>query len=198
MSDEELWNIDLIDLLKEKLASEFADIKVSKERILKDVSLFKDKTKNKLQFGFTDQDVVFYRDELNIESLLESESIKIPSRSKLLIIPKLVLELKYNGIHTHDLVSCSEYASDIKTVFPDCKYWLVLRYKKTSSENKLKRHGKNFDKIIFFEDDKKKKSYKEGDFLIQLENDNKMKKIFNDFIFEIKNTLNEENAPFIK
>ena len=149
MTDEEIWNIDLIDILKEELKEEFQKIQIFKGKVLKDIFLNKNQVskKQKIQFGFVDQDIVFYNDEMDISKLNKIENILIHNNhNNKMVMPKLICELKYNGITSHGLIAYSDYASDIKLIFPECKYWLAMRYWKSSTENKLNRHGKNFDK----------------------------------------------------
>ncbi len=204
MKDEEFWNIDLIEILKEELKEEFPKIQIFKGKVLKDIFLNKnqDSKKQKIQFGFVDQDIVFYEEELDISGLNKIENIllhnnNVFNRDKM-VIPKLICELKYNGITSHGLITYSDYASDIKSIFPDCKYWLAIRYRKSSTENKLNRHGKNFDKIIFFDTGKSEGNYKNGDFKNQIESQSDLKYRFTEFINEIKETLREKETVFVK
>lgn len=203
MTDEEIWNIDLIEILKENLTKEFPKIQIFKGKVLKDIFLYKNQNshEHKIQFGFVDQDIVFYENEMDISKFYEVENILIhnnSSRKSKMVIPKLICELKYNGINSHGLITYSDYASDIKSIFPECKYWLAMRYRKSSTENKLNRHGKNFDKIIFFDFGKSEGAYTKGDFRKQLEKQIELKNKFSEFLNEIKETLREKETVFIK
>jgi len=204
MTDEVIWNIDLIEVLKEEIIKDFPKIKIIKGKVLKDIFLNKNQNsgKYKLQFGFVDQDIVFYEEQMDISELNKIDNIlihknNINNRDKM-IIPKLICELKYDGITSHGLITYSDYASDIKSIFPECKYWLVMRYRKSSSENKLYRHGKYFDKIIFFDSGSSNGKYQKGDFKQQIEEQSELRKIFFEFVSEIKNTLKEKETFFIK
>ena len=203
MTDEEKWNNDLIEILEEKLKNDFPRIKIIKGKVLKDIFLNKNQKTGeyKLQFGFVDQDIVFYETEMDISEFYDVENILIHNNSankNKMLIPKLICELKYNGINSHGLITYSDYASDIKSIFPECKYWLAMRYRKNSSENKLYRHGKYFDKIIFFDTGESKRKYKKGDFKKELESTSDLKHRFTEFIEEIKVTLREKETVFIK
>ncbi len=203
MTDEEIWNIDLIEILKEELMEEFPKIKIIKGKILKDIFLNKNQNSRKLkiQFGFVDQDIVFYEEEMDISKFYEVENIFIHNNSgnkDKMIIPKLICELKYNGINSHGLITYSDYASDIKSIFPECKYWLAMRYRKSSTENKLNRHGKYFDKIIFFDSGKSEGNYETGDFEKQLESHSDLRERFTEFKNEIIETLRERETVFVK
>ena len=203
MKNEILWNTDLINILTNELIDDYPKIKIIKGKVLKDIFLIKDQhtQKNKLQFGFVDQDIVIYDEEMDIKEFHKLNNIKVHNNKeapKKMIIPKIIIELKYNGINSHGLITYSDYASDIKSIFPDCKYWLSMRYRKTCSVNKLKRHGKNFDKIIYFSDSKSEGEYKKGSFKLELENSKELKERFNEFIQELKGTLKETISFFVK
>lgn len=203
MTDEKIWNFDLIDVLYKKLNKEFPNVKIIKGKVLKDIFLNKNQNTDeyKIQFGFVDQDIVIYQEEMDISKFYQVDNILVHNNSgnnNKMIIPKLICELKYNGITSHGLITYSEYASDIKSIFPECKYWLALRYRKSSTENKLYRHGKNFDKIIFFDKGKAEGKYKKGDFQKQLENQNDLYVRFYEFVELIKETLRENKTFFVK
>jgi hypothetical protein len=204
MTDEVIWNIDLIEVLKEEIIKDFPKIQIIKGKVLKDIFLNKNQNsgKHKIQFGFVDQDIVFFEEQMDISELNKIDNIlihknNINNKDKM-IIPKLICELKYDGITSHGLITYSDYASDIKSIFPECKYWLVMRYRKSSSENKLYRHGKYFDKIIFFDSGSSNGKYQKGDFKQQIEEQSELRKIFFEFVSEIKNTLKEKETFFIK
>ena len=201
--NEELWNNDLIQALQERLSADFPDVKVIKGKVLKDIFLHTDKfRKHSLQFGFVDQDIVIYQETMDITDLQASQHILLHKNNNIesnrLVIPRIICELKYNGITSHDLVIYSDYAADIKSIFPECKYYLALRYKKSSTPNKLFRHGKHFDKIIAFENGKQRGKYNSGDFLNQIKSSSELKAKFEEFIEEIKKTLQIKKTYFIK
>ena len=204
MTDEVIWNNDLIEVLKEEIIKDFPKIKIIKGKVLKDIFLNKNQNSGnyKIQFGFVDQDIVFYEEQMDISELNKIDNILIHKNNinnkEKMIIPKLICELKYDGITSHGLITYSDYASDIKSIFPECKYWLVMRYRKSSSENKLYRHGKYFDKIIFFDSGSSNGKYQKGDFKQQIEEQSKLRNIFFEFVSEIKNALKEKETFFIK
>lgn len=206
MTNEVAWNNDLIDILTEKLENNFPDVQIFKGKVLKDIFLntAQKSGEQKIQFGFVDQDIVFYDSVLDIAQFNEMGSISIHNnnideeRKDKIVIPKLICELKYDGINSHGLITYSDYASDIKSIFPECKYWLIMRYRKNSSENKLKRHGKYFDKILYFDEGKSDGNYSKGDFLAQIEKSSDLTKIFEEFLEEIKKALTTPKTKFIK
>ena len=205
MSDKQnefMWNEDLIALLQE----EFPNLGIFKGRILKDIFLQKGKNnKFELQLGFFDQDIVIYdkRSVMNIEDLRNSKSIKIHNNNKdqkdILIIPSIIIELKYDGVNTHGIITYSNIAHDIKSIFPRCKYIFALRYNSGSSDNKLLRNGKNFDNIIYFEKGRNSgKKYEKGQFKKELSKSPELRKKWDSLINFIKLTIESETNSFLK
>ena len=170
--------------------------------MLKDVFLCSHKTSNrKLQLGFVDQDVVIYKDELDISCLYNDNSFFIHRNnhnSKSIIIPEVIIELKYAGVNTHGLITYSNYASDIKGIFPDCKYYLVLLYRKDTSDNKFLRHGKVFDKILCLMDGSPQKKYSKGEMSRLLKNCSVCKSRFDELVSSLESDLSVNKTPFIK
>jgi len=105
-------------------------------------------------WGFFDQDIIIYTDTMDISKFKDVQNIKIHNdkNNKTIYIPKIICELKYDSINTHGLITYSDIASNIKAIFPLCKYLLLLRYRNNSSDNKLLRNGKTFDKILCLDD----------------------------------------------
>jgi hypothetical protein len=200
--DEELWNKDLIKAISDEIKTEFPNATIFKGKILKDIFLYKDEKRGyQLQFGFVDQDIVIHDETMDISDFKPVKNIFLHNNKDNqdnLVIPKIICELKYNGITSHGLITYSNYASDIKSIFPECKYMLALRFKKSSSENKLFRHGKNFDKIIFLSDKSAKGSYSPGQFLVELKIDPNLRERFIEFVEEIKSTLRIKKTHFVK
>ena len=198
--DEELWNEDIIKIISSKLKKEFPEIKIIKGKVLKDIFLCKDnKNEYQLQLGFVDQDIVIYEKTMDISDFRTVKNISLHNVKERdnLVIPKVICELKYGGITSHGLITYSYYATDIKSIFPECKYFLAIRFT-SSSENKLFRHGKGFDKIISFGDHIYKHIYEPGQFVKEMKEDHKLKRKFDEFIEEIKNVLRTKKTYFVK
>jgi hypothetical protein len=188
MSNEELWNLDLIEIIKKELNNKY---EVEKGKVIKDI--FYDEEINKIQLGFMEQDLIIYKSKLNIDLLRNSEFMKIHNNPNGdVIIPLVIIELKYKGVSTYNLCTCSVYASDFKSIFPNCKYLILLRDRNGSSEIKLKRHGRNIDKIFYLSNKSNlTDNYNRGDFKEQLKNDI-LKNDFNKFICYLKKILEKD------
>ena len=205
MSDKQselIWNKDLIEILQK----EFPNLGISKGRILKDIFLQKGRSNEfELQLGFFDQDIVIYNKEdlMDIEDLRNSKSIKIhnnnSNQKNTLIIPSIIIELKYDGVNTHGIITYSNIASDIKSIFPKCKYIFALRYNSGSSDNKFLRNGKNFDNIIYFENNGSYgKKYTKGQFKDEMNKSSELKSKWESLVRLIRLTMKPESDSFLK
>ena len=75
-----------------------------------------------------------------------------------------------------------------------------MRFKKSSSLNKLFRHGRYFDKILSLDDKVRQKvtGYKPDQFQTELTTDKELQLRYSDFIKEIKSFLTKNKTSFLK
>lgn len=202
MDSEKQWNLELIDLLESDLKKRFPNIKLKKGKVLRDICCLRRNGKYELELGFFDQDIVIYEDEIDLSDLPKVDNIKVRNIDhdcrNSIWVPRIIIELKYNGVTTHGLITYSSIARDIKTIFPNCKYLFVLRYKKTSSDEKLKRNGLNFDNIIYLDSGSAKDEYKKGDFKSDLENDSGVSSQYQALLKYITDQLEPSKSQFLK
>lgn len=202
--NEKLWNEDLIETLHKDLLKSNQKIKIKKGKVLRDIFLKLTNDKNyKLQLGFLDQDIIIYTDTMDISDLYKIKNITIHNIDKdnknEICIPIVICELKYDGINTHGLITYSDIASDVKSIFPLCKYILLLRYRNNSSSDKLLRNGKTFDNILCFDDGKApKRIYKKGDFQKKLKNNEELKSKYDALLKYLKDNIKESKTYFLK
>jgi hypothetical protein len=199
MSNEDIWREELTELLRDNLQNH--DLEVDTRNILKDIFYFTEKDKKYLQLGLFNQDVVIYdeNESLDIAGFDKLTGIKFHNidlktkRSGKLVVPKIILELKYIGVNTHTLITYSKISTDIKTIYPNCKYFFVMLYKGNSSHNKLLRNGTSFDKILYFNDGiGKKGNYRKGTFKRSLKSNKEISKKFDILKSWIISALEEE------
>jgi len=197
-NNEAKWNEDLIKKLQEDFKE--PNIRIAKGKVLRDIYITHEKCGFKLQLGFFDQDIIIYTDTMDISDYYEVTNIKIHNtgKKKEIYIPRIICELKYDGINTHGLITYSDIASDVKSIFPLCKYILLLRYKNNSSDDKLLRNGKTFDKILCFDDGASKNNYNEGDFKKELKNNKELQKKYKELLNYFKNTMKKSHTHFTK
>lgn len=130
--------------------------------ILKDVTIlpkeYLDENRFALVFGDTEADIVVY---------WKDQKIKIPFDGKVIcrakgsfpksssgnqnehtIIPFIIFEFKKGRVRTHELITYSHKASEIKNIYPDVTYCMVLLDPKGLTITTNSRHSKFFDWII--------------------------------------------------
>jgi hypothetical protein len=60
------------------------------------------------------------------------------------IIPRVIIEVKYGRVTTHDAIVYSYKAECIKRVYPFCRYGMIIG-NATNVPGRVLRHGRNFD-----------------------------------------------------
>lgn len=205
MDNEKQWNLELISLMKEEIQKNHANLILGSKPILRDIYFQKDKNKLPyIQLGLFDQDIVIYDESESIDTMdwAKINGIRTHNNDKLskkIIVPKVIFELKFNGVNTHTLITYSNIAYDIKSIFPFCKYFLLLYYRAGSSNNKFLRNGKSFDHIVFFNDGvAPKKEYKEGQFSEYLKSDQNATSKFKNVIDLTNHYLTMESDLAVK
>ena len=74
----------------------------------------------------------------NPNNILENSNNNSENKNQM-VIPKLICELKFDGITSHGLITYSEYSSDIKSIFPESKYSSnPMSYNSSSSSTRYK------------------------------------------------------------
>jgi hypothetical protein len=69
------------------------------------------------------------------------------SKGNTTIIPRVIAEVKYGRVTTHDAIVYSYKAECIKRIYPFCRYGMILGGMKTIPGRVL-RHGRAFDFIL--------------------------------------------------
>ena len=146
-NNEKLFCSDLSEMLKSDLDLSqglLGGLEIrAYEKVIYDVTvLYGGSGKFEPKFGFLEQDIVV------------GKSLKVPayfgkyfyqSRSRTEVFqPEIVIEIKYGKARTHELMTYSHIASEIKAIFPRCRYYLVLGYCSVQTFEITMRHGRNF------------------------------------------------------
>jgi len=66
------------------------------------------------------------------------------AESQTSVVPRVIAEVKYGGVTTHDAIVYSSKAESIKRVYPYCRYGMILGDFRTIPGRVL-RHGRHFD-----------------------------------------------------
>jgi hypothetical protein len=98
------------------------------------------------RFGFLEQDIVIGK-PLKVTNNMGNLFYRAKSRDELLQ-PQIILEVKYGSVSTHNVIAYSSIAAKIKSIFPTCRYYLIIGYCPASIFEKVMRHGIHFDRII--------------------------------------------------
>lgn len=85
---------------------------------------------------------ILSKDNRQIQILLKKDNAQ---RTRHVGLPYVIIETKVRQPNTHDILTYSEKAAMIKTIFPYCKFVFCI-YERISP--RTFRHGVNFDEII--------------------------------------------------
>ncbi len=166
------------------------------EKILYDITiLYGGSGQFNPKFGFLEQDIVIGH-SLHVPDNLGCYFYRANNR-KQLFQPELVIEIKYGHVSTHQLITYSHIASKLKSVFPRCRYYLIIGYGSVSLFEKAMRHGTNFDQIYnlcvrrrsITKKQLKVPDYTAGKFNRDLKSDESYRNVYSNLIENIKNDL---------
>ena len=149
---ENQFSTEVKNYIKDKLKeNNYTSLKV-KERvnILNNLTIGKVEGEWKIVLGFLQQDIVIYKDVIEIDEI-KNNRVFIPrgTKDKKIIIPLTVFELKISeNLITHHFITYSAIARELKSVFPHCVYYFICSggTRKFNPETLL-RHTKEFDRI---------------------------------------------------
>jgi hypothetical protein len=129
----------------------------TKVKIMKDVTVGRDREGAwRLIVGFQQQDLVFFNPAQDVPmARFKSEFMRIDkydrSEQRPVVIPHAVCELKVGeGLVTHTLITYSTISSMLKSVFPHCAYYFVMRSNEARGlrPETVLRHTKGFDRVF--------------------------------------------------
>ncbi len=193
--DEALFRTDLLGIVEKDLEHELTKQKLligEKIKILYDITATAELGKFVPSLGFLEQDIVIFQ-EASVDHQL-SRHFRMTSDWATVRVPRLVIEVKYNGINSHTLMTYSNIAQRIKGIFSSAKYYLLLRYDNKNSETLL-RHGIGFDRIVLLQRVKGAEwgdSYRSGDFEKQLVTETPLSNRFQKFLHILKLDLADQ------
>lgn len=81
------------------------------------------------------------------QDILVFEKVQRINNCDTTIIPRVIAEVKYKSVSTHDAIVYSEKANKIRTIYPFVRYGLILGNRK-SIPRRVLRLGKDFDFIF--------------------------------------------------
>ncbi len=138
------------EFLTKEIQTKYPEIRIAERvNILNSLTVGKVKSNWSLMLGFLEQDIVVYKDEIEVDKI-KNEGIFIPrgTKDKKIIIPLAVIELKLGkNVNSHQFLTYSYIAKELKSVFPHCAYYFVCSEEKLKGETVL-RHAKEFDRVF--------------------------------------------------
>lgn len=136
---ENLWTEIICDLLKEELDNNKYEV-VCLEKIPYSVYLNKISKDEK---------------EIKIKSLKKFEvDLLINEKKDNCLIPRLIIESKYESITTHDVITYSNKAKAHKDLYSGLRYGLMIGNSKEKGVSpRVIEHGNNFDFVFVFQND---------------------------------------------
>jgi hypothetical protein len=146
-NDEALFRADLLEKLRQGLSHDLRDQSLQIDqsvRVLSDLTVSMEGNAFTPSFNFLEQEIVIFG-TASVDAQLASY-FRRASALEQLVLPRVVIEVKYNGITSHTLMTYTTIANRIKAIFGSTRYYLVLRYDNKSSATLL-RHGMGFDRI---------------------------------------------------
>lgn len=141
----ELKDRKVHEKLQDELRKELASVEVKIDGHIKvpyDV-VVKVCSKAILEARHYDQDIIFYSESDISEEENHNLSLFNTTNPNILI-PYLILETKDGCPSSHEVITYSDKAQRIKSLFPFSRYFLIVR---GGPKKRLTWHGKNFDEV---------------------------------------------------
>ena len=106
---------------------------------------------------------IVYKDNISVKDISDingkpwNVDIFVGEKNNDSVIPRLVIEVKYNDITTHDTITYSKKAEYHKEIFPGLRYGLLIGEEKKTDNiyipSKVVEYGNNFDFIYTIKKD---------------------------------------------
>lgn len=164
------WTWDVIESFRNDLIESHPRLKIMKTRVLKDIFLLQKRGIYKFQLDFIDQDVVFFDHVMDIAEFMNLNKINIGNQAEdfkgRIVIPRIILNTNYSHPGEKEINRQSMIASDIKSIFPQCKFILLYRYKGKSYDPGYGQIRFPYDKTVCFSSEFPlgNRRYAKGDF----------------------------------
>ena len=197
-----LWSWDMQENLHKDLNPAFPETKIMKARVLTDIFLIQKKGLYQFQLKFMEQDLVIFNHIMDISEFMNINKMNIENQDEnfmgRIIIPRIILKFGFTGMSNEELMIENKIASDIKSIFPNCKYIVLFYYQGIFKEGNERSLNNVFDKIMYFINGKTPAEpiYRRGD--MDFYRHDSMKKKYPHLIKYIKTILRNEDIKFLK
>lgn len=159
-----------MESLKKDLSDHHPKLKIMKTRVLKNIFLVKQKGVYRFQLEFIEQDIVIFDHIMDITEFMNLNKINIGNQSEdfrgRIVIPRIILNTGFCPPGQTERKKQFKIATDIKSIFPQCKYLQVFRYCPASLHHDFRGIRFNVDKTVCFsrECPPRDREYTGGDF----------------------------------
>lgn len=187
--------------LQADLSQYYPKLKIMKTRVLKDIFIVQRSGIYRFQLDFIEQDIVFFDHIMDITEFMNLSKINIQNQAAdfrdRIVIPRIILSIHFSTPDQRELEKQFKIAGDIKSIFPHCKYLLLLRYKGDYTDKKSNKTINQYDKIVYFSREKLPEEYvyKKGDF--NASKQGAIKNKYDDLIRYLIATLKNERLNFM-
>ena len=160
----------MIEELQADLSQYYPKLKIMKTRVLKDIFIVQRSGIYRFQLDFIEQDIVFFDHIMDITEFMNLSKINIQNQAAdfrdRIVIPRVILSMHFSAPDQREREKQFKIAGDIKSIFPQCKYLLLFRYKGEYIDKKSDKTTNQYDKIVYFSREKLPEDhvYKKGDF----------------------------------
>ncbi len=196
-----LWTWDMIEELQADLSRYYPKLKIMKTRILKDLFIVKKSGTYRFQLDFIEQDIVFFDHIMDITEFMNMSKINIQNQAAdftdRIVIPRVILNMHFATPDQRELEKQFKIEGDIKSIFPQCKYLLLFRYKGDYIAKKNDKTTNQYDKIVYFSKEKMPEEhvYKKGE--VNVSKKGGIKNKYDDLIRYLIATLKNDNLNFM-
>ena len=157
---EDLFTQNLCDYLRHALRKQLGEHGleiVSHVKILSDANCYAAEARGsggrqaQIALNCLEQDIVI--GQYGSTSVAVRDLLKNIGDKSQILMPRVIMEVKYGGISSHGLMTYSDIATRMKSMYQGLRYYLVMRFGNKSREV-LERHGRGYDRIYEFEHNK--------------------------------------------
>lgn len=191
----------MIEELQADLNQYYPKLKIMKTKVLKDIFIVKRSGIYRFQLDFIEQDIVFFDHIMDITEFMNMSKINIQNQATdfkdRIVIPRVILSMHFSTPDQRELEKQLKIANDIKSIFPQCKYLQLVRYKGDRTVKKSNKTMNQYDKIVYFSKEKMPEAhiYKKGD--VNASKQGAIKNKYDDLMNYLIETLKNNSLNFM-
>ena len=196
-----LWTWDMTDMLQKDIGSRYPKLKIMKTRILKDIFLVEKDGTYKFQLDFSEQDVVIFDHIMDITEFMNLNKFNIHNQesdfSGRIVIPRIILNMKCLPPAQNEFETQCKTASEIKSIFPQCKILFLFRYTGDYDIKMVSKTANSYDRIFIFSDEKPSEEYVYKKGALKHSKQETLRKSYNKLVNYLCGTLKHNEFTFM-